>query len=89
MLFTFPRRSRPLSDQGKWATGTTKKLVVHVSKISRLEIYCGSYLLDESAIPAKALYQARNAARIPKPPPALIAVVFVAAAPVALTEWSR
>ena len=29
-------------------------------------------LLLESAIPARALYQARKAARIPNPPPALI-----------------
>jgi hypothetical protein len=42
------------------------------------------YLLLESAIPAKALYQARNAARIPNPPPALMAVLF--GAPL---EWSR
>jgi hypothetical protein len=42
------------------------------------------YLLLESAIPAKALYQARNAARIPNPPPALMAVPF--GAPL---EWSR
>jgi len=65
-LLTFPRCSRPLSDHGKCATGTTKKLLL------------------ESAKPAKALYQARNAARIPNPPPALIAVLF--GAPL---EWSR
>lgn len=34
-----------------------------------------------SAIPAKALYQARNAASIPKPPPALVSVVAEWAAP--------
>ena len=31
-----------------------------------------SYLLELSAIPASALYQAKNAARIPKAPPALM-----------------
>jgi hypothetical protein len=33
-----------------------------------------TYLFEVSAIPAKALYQARNAARIPNPPPALMSV---------------
>ena len=33
-------------------------------------------LLLESAIPAKALYQAAKAARIPKAPPALMHAVF-------------
>ena len=32
----------------------------------------GGYLLELSAIPASALYQAKNAARIPKAPPALM-----------------
>ena len=31
-----------------------------------------TYELDESAIPAKALYQAMKAAKIPKYPPALM-----------------
>lgn len=56
-MFTLLRRSRPLSDHGKCATGMTKKLLL------------------ESAIPARALYQAKNAARIPKAPPALMAEI--------------
>ena len=64
-----------LTDQGKCATGMMKKL----GSRGQLVFHC-LVLLDErrtclfesSAIPAKALYQAKNAASSAKKPPAFM-----------------
>jgi hypothetical protein len=45
----------------------------------------GADLLLESAIPAKALYQAKKAARIPKTPPALM--ILRVGAPLSRTRY--
>jgi hypothetical protein len=74
--------SRPFSDQGKCATGMMKKLgerqglaelTIEIGRDAPQNTTTGrTYLFEVSAIPANALYQASNAASIPKTPPAMV-----------------
>ena len=68
----------PLMDQGKCATGTIKKLQVHISTttIPIKEFQSKTDLFESSRIPASALYQAKNAASSAKKPPAFSTGVF-------------
>ena len=64
----------PVADQGKWATGITKKLDDESSARARSPgpPVRRPHLLESSTIPASALYHARNEVSSPKKPPALM-----------------
>lgn len=72
-LSTLLRFSRPLSDQGKWATGIRKKELLE-SAIPARALYLVIISYELVRLGVCIAYQARNAASKPNPPPALMAV---------------